>query len=121
MTASTIVENLLRPHFQKQIVLTIGDEEYKSGKFVLFQSSVLSNNFYIEFQIQTEKRLESVKIPYPFNYESYPDEGLIYFDYRLKALTKKQSITSGMEQFAQQQDNIDNNKFYNKILEIQFN
>ena len=63
------------------ITIYIDNEEYKTGKFILFQSTLIANNYYLEFQIKTDKKIEPVKIPYPFNIENYEDEGLLYFDF----------------------------------------
>jgi hypothetical protein len=116
------IEALLRPRFQKNISLFINGEEYKKGKFVLFHSTLLANNFYIEFHIRTEKKLEIIKIPFPFAIEQHiDDEELFYFDYRLRTLCKgRGKLEKELYEFASTQEGFVQNKFFNTILEIQF-
>ena len=117
------IEALLRPRFQKNISLFINGEEYKKGKFILFHSTLLANNFYIEFHIRTEKKLEIIKIPYPFAIERHEDEedDLFYFDYRLCTLCKQnKKLEKELLEFSSTQEGFGQNKFFNTILEIQF-
>jgi len=116
------IEALLRPRFQKNISLFINGDEYKKGKFILFHSTLLANNFYIELHIQTEKKLETIKVPYPFTIEPHTDnEDLFYFDYRLRTLCKGDvKLEKELFDFASTQEGFEQNKFFNTILEIQF-
>lgn len=115
-----IIEEILRPHFQKTLNIVIDNQIYKSGKFVVFQTSQLLNYFFLEFHIQTDKKIEVVKIPYPFDVDNYEDEGLIYFDYRINTMTKNKKITQRLQDFAKTQEGSTQNKFYNKIIELEF-
>ena len=121
MQHDNYIEDILKNHFQKNIKLLLNDEELKSGKFLLYKLATYSNNFYIEFHIKREKKNDLVKIPYPFKVEEHLDDGLIYFDYRLNTLLNNNTqLTNKIYTLANQYPDSANNKFFDKILEIQF-
>lgn len=115
------LENTLKKYFQKKVSLNIDGEEIKAGTFLLYMLSIYSNNYFIEFHIKTEKKIETLKLPYPFLAEEYDKENLLYFDYRLSSLCRNnkkimEKLTKSIEQIPTYKDN----KFFNKILEIKF-
>lgn len=120
MLSSDDIEKILRQHFQKDITLLVDNIEYKKGKFIVAQSTLLSNNYYFEFHIKTDKKIEAVRVPYPFDVEYYSDENLIYFDYRIQSMTKNNELSKILEGFSETQEGFSQNKLYNKILEIEF-
>lgn len=114
------IDALLSKFFQKDISLFLGNEEMKKGKFIIFESTVLSNNFYIDLHILTDKKTDIVRIPYPFAIEEHEEDDLFYFDYRISALAKNKKLEKQIIEFTSTVEESKNNKFLNKILEIQF-
>lgn len=115
------IESVLKKYFQRDVSFYVDNIEYKSGKFILYKFYLYSNNYFIEFHIQTAKKIDSIKIPYPFSVEEDEEDGLLYFDYRLKTLCKDNTkLINKIHDFAKTQEDIDINKFYDKILEIKF-
>lgn len=70
---------------QKEISLELGKKFYKKGKLILFHQK----NFYLIFLMNTAKKnKEKIELPIPFNVEIHEEDNLIYFDYRIKTLSK---------------------------------
>ena len=113
-------EKIFPKYFQKNITLRIGDEEIKTGKFLLIQNHVVTNNFYFELVIENTKKIISFKLPYPFADDEYPDEGILYLDYRFKTLTNKKDMNILMEQIYATLNPPKPSKFIDRILEIEF-
>ena len=67
-------------------------------------------HYYIQLAIATEKGTrENLDVPIPFRTEDYLDEGIIYFDYRLKSLN-----TDSLPKIPEKVSSI----YFNNILEI---
>jgi len=115
----TNIEDMLTKHFQKNVKLFIQNEEFKSGQFILFRSTLWHNNFYIEFHIKGPKKIDLVKIPYPFRVEEHVEDNLLYFDYRLTMLSPSTEIINIINKY-KPKDQMALNKFYNSVLEIHF-
>lgn len=79
----TELEECCKFLLQKNLTLEIKDKVYKQGKLLIFQQK----NFYITFILDSQKN-NKVELPIPFDIETHYDENLIYFDYRLKTLSK---------------------------------
>ena len=112
------VENILEKQFQKKIRLSLKEDLVKEGQFILFRSMLLYNNFYLELHIKTAKKIEMVKIPYPFKVEDYTDENLVLFDYRLCSLTSDPQILKIINRF-KPVDKVGLNRFFDSILQIE--
>ena len=83
--SGTELEKCCKFLLQKNITFELGNKNYKQGKLLIFQQK----NFYLTFILDSvKKKNEKVEIPIPFDIEPHYDEGLIYFDYRLKTLSK---------------------------------
>lgn len=114
----TNIENILSKQFQKNMKLLIKNEEIKTGQFILFRSLLWQNNFFIEFHLKGNKKIDFVKIPYPFSVEEHANDNLIYFDYRLTALSPSKDVRDILRKY-KPQDQMALNKFYDTVLEIQ--
>jgi hypothetical protein len=112
------VENVLEKQFQKRINLSINNDHIKEGQFILFRSLLLYNNFFLELHIKTSKKIELVKIPYPFKIEDHTDDNLILFDYRLCSLTSDPQLIKIINKF-KPVDNVGLNRFFDSILQIE--
>lgn len=100
-------ESFLIPSLQKSVNFSINNKSIKRGKLILFQRF----HYFIQMSLITDKGTrENFDVPIPFKIESYLEDGLMYFDYRLKALE--------VEYLPKIPDKISSN-FFDKILEIQ--
>lgn len=113
-------EKMFTKYFQKNIILRIGNDDIKIGKFLLIQNHIITNNFYFELVIENTKKIVSFKIPYPFAYDEYPEDNIIYLDYRFKTLTNKSDLNLLMKNISKIHETDKPSKFLNSILEIQF-
>lgn len=76
-------EQFLVQCLQKNISFSINNRTIKRGRLLLFRRF----HYFIQIALLTEKGTrENFDVPIPFKIEDYLDEGLIYFDYRLKSL-----------------------------------
>jgi hypothetical protein len=83
--SGTKLEEYCKFLLQKNITIEIKNKTYKQGKLLIFHQK----NFYITFILNSSKKeKEKIEIPIPYDVEFHKDEGLIYFDYRLKTLAK---------------------------------
>ena len=83
--SGTKLEEYCKFLLQKNITIEIKNKTYKQGKLLIFHQK----NFYITFILNSSKKeKEKIEIPIPDDVEFHKDEGLIYFDYRLKTLAK---------------------------------
>jgi hypothetical protein len=99
-------ESFLISCLQKNINFAINNKTIKKGRLLLFRQF----HYFVQIAILTEKGLkENFDIPFPFKIEKYPEEGLMYFDYRTKSLE--------VEALPQITNKI-NSIYFNKILEI---
>jgi hypothetical protein len=114
------LEEILKTHLQKDISITINGTEIKNGKFILFQNNILANNFYFELTIERVKKIDVVKIPFPFKVEHYPDEGLLYLDYRFASLTDDKKQLMKIDSLKEKYTEAKLSKFLNTIVEVEF-
>jgi len=112
------VESILEKQFQKKIRLSTKEDNIKEGQFILFRSMLLYNNFYLELHIKTAKKIEMIKIPYPFKVEDHTDENLVLFDYRLCSLTTDPKIIKTINKY-KPTEIIGLNRFFDSILQIE--
>lgn len=119
ISPSESMEKVFERYFQKSITLYIKGEQVKKGKFLLIKNCIVGNNFYYEFTIKREKKIDTVRIPYPFLLEEYRDENLLYLDYRLNTLFKNPNHTDFIKKWMKIDDKIPN-KLFDNILEIKF-
>ena len=100
-------ENFLISCLQKNLNFIINHKIIKKGKLLLFKRF----HYFIQITLMNEKNVrENFDLPIPFKVESYTDEGLMYFDYRLKALE-----VEFLPNIPEKVHSI----YFNKILEIQ--
>jgi hypothetical protein len=115
------LEDILKKYFQKKVSLIIDGEEIKSGTFLLYVLTIYSNNYFIEFHIKTDKKIEILKVPYPFLSEEHENENLVFFDYRLSTLCRnKKKVVEKLMNCIEGISTHKDNKFFNKILELKF-
>ena len=108
----TQIDEVLKKLLQKNVKLQFKNKIFKSGKLLLYKQ----NNYHLSILLHNDKR-GSVRfeIPIPFQVESWLDDGIVYFDYRLATLAKRK------EPLLQQLRGVEpakNSKYYDSILEI---
>lgn len=83
--SSTLLEKTCASLLQRNVVFSIKNKILKKGKIELF----VQRNFYIIFHIFTSNnKREKIEIPIPYGIENHPEDGLVYFDYRTKTLSR---------------------------------
>jgi len=87
---SIIGEECLQDMLQKDIVFSVNDRIIKTGRVLLHRQA----HFYINITLGTSRNYECFEIPIPLSTECYPEDGLWYFDYRLKCVCKDQPLES---------------------------
>ena len=118
--ADSLLETTLKKYYQKKIELWVGEQLIKSGKFLLYKNYIDQSKYFFELHLQRKGKIETVKIPYPYEIEEYEDENLLYLDYRNKTLVKNCPVLINMiEQFSDSQVD-EKSIFFNKILEVKF-
>jgi len=112
----TIIEKACKFLLQKNITLELNKKTYKQGKLILFSQK----NFYITFIMDTtKKQKEKIEIPIPFDIEIHEDDDLVYFDYRIKTLSKHApEIENNLIIYPAK---VAGNKFWDTILTINGN
>jgi hypothetical protein len=112
----TNIEKACKFLLQKNVVMELKNKTYKQGKVILFHQK----NFYITFVMETAKKSnEKVEVPIPYGIELYEDENLVYFDYRIKTLSKHApEIETNLLIYPKK---ITGNKFWDSILLINAN
>lgn len=109
----TEIEEVLIGLLQKDLKLSINNKQYRKGKLLLFKQ----NNYHLELTVRkNDTDMKRFEIPIPFGIEKWEADGLVYFDYRLSTLSKNDKVVGEMLKKLPTEGN---NKFYNKILEIQ--
>lgn len=99
---------------QYPILFTLGTKTIKQGKLLIFKQT----HYYIQITVLNNKnQKETFEIPIPFRIEEYMHEGLVYFDYRVKALAGKDEDLEERLLKARLK-NLAPSQYYNKILEI---
>jgi hypothetical protein len=106
--ANLFSENpILISFLQKNVTFSIKGKVIKKGKLLLFRKT----HYFIQFSLETSKKYrENIELPFPFGLEYYPQDQLLYFDYRIKSLTT--------DEFPVITDKA-NSTFLNNIVEIQ--
>jgi len=99
---------------QHNVQFILGKRTIKSGKLILFKRQ----HFCLQITMMNSKQaLESFEIPIPYKTEYYPEQGVIYFDYRIITLSKRdKEIEKRLRLLSIK--NIAPSYYYDKILEI---
>lgn len=110
----TDLENACKFLLQKTATFEIKNKKIQEGKIILFQQ----RNFYLIFTIETKPGLlEKYEIPIPYHIEIDKDDNLVYFDYRIKALSKNNvELDALLKTFPN--NSLVKNKFWDTILSI---
>jgi hypothetical protein len=110
-------EEYFTKSLQYPIQFTLGKKVVKQGRLIIFKRT----HYYIQITLLNSKNVrESFEIPIPFKTEYYPNEGLIFFDYRLISLVGNNSEAEQIVK-AFKVKNTNPSQYYNKILEIKTN
>ena len=122
LTSSEKLEKIFEKYFQKTISLSIKDEQIKKGKFLLIKNCIIGNNYFYELIIERGKKLDIVRISYPFKIEEYAEDNLLFLDYRLSSLfLNNKKLLNEMTQWCETKTDLKSaNKMFNNILEIKF-
>lgn len=100
-------EQFLVHCLQKNVSFAINNRPIKRGRLLLFKQF----HYFIQISLLTEKGTkENFDVPIPFKVEDYLDEGLLYFDYRIKSLE-----VENLPIISEKVSSI----YFDKILEIQ--
>lgn len=112
----TPLEDACKFLLQKEISLDIGKKFYKKGKLMLFYQK----NFFLVFIMKTSKKdKEKIEIPIPFSVELHEEDNLVFFDYRIKTLSKyAPEIETNLILYPKK---VAGNKFWDTILSIDGN
>jgi len=107
-------EDFFTSSLQSQLVFTLGKKVLKQGKLIIFKQA----HFYIQLTMLSNKNVrETFEIPIPFFTERYPNERLVFFDYRIRALAgNNNEISERLKKVFIK--NTTPAQYYNKILEI---
>jgi len=112
--SDTELENALKQLLQKNLRFWLNKRVWKEGKLLLFKQS----GFYLELIINSKKKAkERFEIPIPYNVESWLDEDVVYFDYKLLSLSGKKQLD--IYTLLTKMECIGKNKFFDTILEIE--
>jgi hypothetical protein len=112
----TNLEEACKFLLQKNVAFEINNKTFKQGKLLLFYQK----NFYLMFIINTAKKnKDKIEIPIPYDVEIHKEDGLIYFDYRIKTLAKTAPEIENYLKIYPTKNN--SNKFWNNILTINSN
>ena len=111
--SDTDIEQACKFLLQKNVSFEFNNKTYKKGKVLLFAQK----NFYITFIVSTDKKeRDKIEIPIPYGVEIHEDDDLVYFDYRLKTLTKySPHLENSLKALASKTNG---NRFWNSILSI---
>lgn len=121
LTCSEKTEKLFEKYFQKTIYLCVKNEVLKKGKFLLIRNQIIGNNYYYELVIERAKKIDTVKIPYPFNVEEYEQDETLFLDYRISCLfNNNKHLEKLLNEWIKEVDIKNTNKFFDNILEIKF-
>lgn len=110
ITIDQVLKNLL----QKDIRFILNNQITKEGKFILYNHGYFLFNFNIKNY--KKNKLEILKLPIPFNFEYYKEEGLIYFDYRIKSFSHSDNDIDKLIKGVKKPHI---SKYYDKILTIE--
>jgi len=111
------LEYVLKDQFQKQLEFELNGRVYKKGKLVLFRLDTYNNNYEISFMFDkpNTNKVENFKVPYPFKYEYYTEDCILFFDYRLLTLTNDNKLSNRIRKLS---ENYPVSKYFDKILKI---
>jgi hypothetical protein len=99
---------------QSNLTFVLGKKQVKTGRLILFKRA----HFHIVFTILNGRNnKENFEIPIPFKIEHYPDENIMYFDYRIHSLAGNNKDIEDRLNAVKIRGNIPT-QYYNKILEI---
>jgi hypothetical protein len=110
------LEEVCKFLLQKTLTLELNKKTHKQGKLILFYQK----NFYLTFIMDTAKKpKEKIEIPIPFDVELHEEDDLVYFDYRIKTLSKHApEIENNLILYPSK---VAGNKFWDTILTISSN
>lgn len=120
ISSSEKIENMFEKYFQKNLEIYIKDSLFKQGKFIIIENKVLNNNYYFELLLEKTKKLEAIKIPFPFYIEEHEEDGILYFDYRISTLLKASSIEPSCVYNIINNSGIITSRLFDNILELKF-
>jgi hypothetical protein len=107
-------ENYFSQHLQDLLSFTLGKKIIRQGRLIIFKRS----HYFFQITIlNTKNQIECFEIPLPFKSELHPEENLLYFDYRIKTLSRNEEELE--KTLLSQIGKISPSQFFNKILEIQ--
>jgi hypothetical protein len=107
-------ESFFTKNLQNNISFNLGSKTIRKGRLIIFKRS----HFFIQISLMSTKGTqETFEIPMPFKFEYHKEENLMYFDYRVKALTGNNEEIKDL--IFQQTIKNSPSQYYNKILEIQ--
>jgi hypothetical protein len=108
-------ENFLQNYLQTSLKFILGQKIIKQGRLIIFKRA----HYYLHITLLTSKNnKESFEIPIPYKVETYPHEGLAYFDYRVQGLGGlNEELNNKLSKIRIK--NTNPSQYHNKILEIQ--
>lgn len=115
--SSTKLEEACKFLLQKTVFFEIKNKTIKQGKINLFSQ----RNFHLIFHLSSNKKnKEKIEVPIPYNVEIHEEDNLVYFDYRIKTLSKyTPDIAPLLKLYSN--NNSGSNKFWDTILTINGN
>jgi len=109
-------EDFFTKNLQSSISFTLGPKTVRKGRLIIFKRS----HYFIQISLVSSKKSQEVfEIPIPFKTEYYPEENLIYFDYRTNCLIENNLDDDVVPVFKRQIAKNNPSQYFNKILEIQ--
>lgn len=112
----TDLEETCKMLLQRNVFFIVKNKVIKKGKIELFTQ----RNFHIVFHVLTGKnKKEKLELPIPFSIENHIDDGLIFFDYRIKSLSKYCPETEKNLLMLIDKSSSKNTKYNNTILLIE--
>jgi hypothetical protein len=82
-------EQFFIKNLQNNVALVIENEVVKAGRLLLFRRL----HYTIQLTFSNDKRQkDTCEVPLPFKTEIYPEDGVMYFDYRLVSTNSKQAL-----------------------------
>lgn len=109
----TDVQESLKPHLQCETIISVRNKIYKKGKLILFneinnllQLTMLSDQMY------------KFEIPIPFAIESHLEDGIIFFDYRIKYVIDKNDAS--VDLIYKMLTQFKPHKFFDSIVTLEF-
>jgi hypothetical protein len=107
-------EEYFTKSLQYPITFILGKKIVKQGRLIIFKRT----HYYIQVTLLNNKNIkESFEIPIPFKTDYYPEEGLMFFDYRLRTLVgNNEEANEIINKYKVK--NTNPSQYYNKILEI---